>query len=263
MLSEDLIIGGYVTFTTNAKKDCNKGRPSGGLLAAAKPYFEPKLITKDENYIIIDTKIATFINCYYNPTFHVDDICEQLSELLSIIDENKVIYIVGDFNCRIDNDSIKGSKLIDYLTSENFSLLNRKLENTYISKNGNSTIDLIFTNFTNCMKEIKVHKTFIRKHQIVTVSAKIPHLKPKTIIPNTRKIDLEKLIKLKNEEHTNEKAFTADTNTLVNSINKIIQKSTIPKKKHSHKPWFDYECKQLKAECIATNQSDPDYHNKK
>lgn len=261
MVSKNLIIGGYVTFTTNAKKDGNKGRPSGSLLAAAKPHFEPKLKTKDENYIVIETNIANFINCYYNPTFQVDDICEQLSELLRIIDENKVTYIVGDFNCRIDNNSIKGTKLINYLVSENFSLLNRKLEHTYISKNGNSTIDLIFANFINCTKEIKVNKTFIRKHQVVTVSANIPHLKPKAITPNTRKIDLEKLIEHKNNEYINEKAFTADINTLVKNINEIIQESTETKKNHFHKLWFDQECKQLKAECIAANHLDPGYYN--
>lgn len=69
LVCEEIVMRGYVTFMSNAKKNTNKDRPSGGLLAAVKPHFNPTLLKKTENFIIVNTNVAIFINCYYNPTF--------------------------------------------------------------------------------------------------------------------------------------------------------------------------------------------------
>lgn len=108
-----------------------------------------------------------------------------------------------------------------------------------------------------------MNKVIIRKHQTITFSTKVPHIKPNIKVPTTRKLDPGKLLQYKHKERLNEKAFHADINTLINSINNTIKQSSLKKKKQYHKPWFDLECKQLKAECIRRNLTDPDYNNKK
>lgn len=45
---------------------------------------------------------------------------------------DKPTFIVGDFSCRIDNESAKGLNLVTFLESENFTLLNKSPEYTYI-----------------------------------------------------------------------------------------------------------------------------------
>ena len=56
----------------------------------------------------------------------------------------KPIVLYGDFNCRIDNNDSREQELTTALSFMNLHLMNDPQERTYISKNGCSTIDLIF-----------------------------------------------------------------------------------------------------------------------
>lgn len=99
-------------------------------------------------------------------------------------------------------------------------MLNSKSDFTYISTNGNSTIDLIFANIVRYTKEIKIEKSILRKHQPVILTVEVPHTKDKPKILRSRKVDLEKLVRYKAEENPNQKAFTANTSSILNCIKK-------------------------------------------
>ena len=107
----------------------------------------------------------------------------------------RAIYC-GDFNCRVDEkiDS-KGELLLEYMENNGFCNINIQ-KPTYISRNGESLIDLIFTNKPTDLQEIAIEPTILRKHQKVTStwrSSKAPSQVQKGLNKNIRKINTEKL----------------------------------------------------------------------
>ena len=98
----------YYTFNQMAK-----GRPFGGLTVYIKPYLNPELIVQTENIIFTSTSICRFLLCYFNPDTAVDEIVSCLYEVLNKHNfETRPMMIIGDFNCKVDTENIKGNTLV-------------------------------------------------------------------------------------------------------------------------------------------------------
>lgn len=249
-LCEQLKIQNYITYTSEAVKTNTKGRPSGGILAGFKPELQPILIDKNQNYIIVKTKIACFANFYFSPLMDFEDISDLIDSALNKIDKNNTIYLLGDFNCRIDNNSEKGANLTEHMANEHFKLLNNKCF-TYISPNGNSTIDLIFTNAPRFATKVKIIPTVVRKHQKIEIGIYATQITPVMIQKkSSRKLDQQLLINNCAVSKIEIKAFNANINILNDEITRVIKTSKIEPKNHYHKRWFDQECRALKKKCI-------------
>ena len=114
---------------------------------------------------------------YFNPTIDLIHVVEETAEELFALDLSKPTLVCGDFNARIDvqNDE-KAEFLVDLLEDLGFLLLNNVDDITYRCYNGESTIDLAFSNFPGCTAETeKSNKILLlRKHIPVLISCPLP-----------------------------------------------------------------------------------------
>lgn len=184
-----------------------------------------------------------------------EDISEIIDNALNKTNKNGNTYLLGDFNCRTDNNSEKGEDLIEHLSNEQFKLLNNKKRATYVSPNGNSTIDLIFTNAPRFTTGVQVLPTVIRKHQKVQIGVYATQATPVNSIKSKKRRTSRKLDPQQLEHHyaiskIETKAFNANLNTLNDEMTRIIKSSRVKIKYHPHKRWFDSECKELKRQCL-------------
>lgn len=135
---------------------------------------------------------------------------------------------------------------------------------TYFSHNGNSAIDLIFTNLPRKTSKLKVLLTVTRKHQKVTFSifeninkaSRIKKRLPKNLDQNTFSNNITK-------SHIRYTIFSDNLTNCMQTITNTITKSVVKQNfyKSKHKKWFDNDCKLLKRKCIeGLANKDPNYN---
>lgn len=121
-----------------------------GISCFLKPHlgtFSHLELTDEALIIILDT--ITILCCYFPPAMSAADFESSLFDALQFIPADTNLLVLGDFNARIDSSSLKctNSKtevLTRVLEALNLTLANEPSDLTFISGNGNSTIDLIF-----------------------------------------------------------------------------------------------------------------------
>lgn len=102
----------FYVFSQDAFKK-EKGRPSGGILIAVKPYLQPQEIRSTVNYIILRTVFDFVLTFYFPPQTDSEYLLGEVNEALSHVNFSERIIISGDFNCRIDTECEKSKELED------------------------------------------------------------------------------------------------------------------------------------------------------
>jgi len=237
---------GYYNFCSPAIQG-EAGRPSGGIDLLIKPILEPTLIRTTENSVICQTKIGRVHGYYFNPLYSIEDIIETISSDLQSIDESAIV--LGDFNCRTDNDCARGKILTDAMSNLGFSLINDPSTPTYVAKNGKSCIDLVFCN----IKRKQVKKHFIkpppqRKHALVISYLRFPGVKTKQVkrLGAIRVIDENKFLEAVSGLSLSGKISEVDI------VNETIARCAPKYKRPKYKPWFNDECMKMKMDVLAS-----------
>ncbi|CAG0893137.1 unnamed protein product [Darwinula stevensoni] len=143
---EPVELNGFYTFNSPAMKRARRGRPSGGITIAVKPFMEPSLLLKSESYVVVQTKVCNLVCCYVQPQCEVEEMLEVVLRALENINQELPTILTGDFNARSDILSDKGEALQNLLFASGYTMVNDPITPTYLCHNGKSTIDLIFTN---------------------------------------------------------------------------------------------------------------------
>jgi len=166
--------------STPATRRFQTGRASGGIAVFTnkKTTIHTEVLYTHENFIIIKTQsggtIFTIIAVYIQPNKTKDSIIRDMENYISLTKEqwpNSNLIVLGDFNAQISNipddpelfDSIwkdrkamdqkldkRGEALINAMSTYKLRVINGRVKGdedgnyTYLSSNGNSTIDLCF-----------------------------------------------------------------------------------------------------------------------
>ena len=120
--------------------------------------------------LCLRTRVLAIVACYYPPNRDVSDILDDLADGIAKLSNcGTPIVIAGDFNCRIDSGT-RGYELSSALSGIGFTCHNDPAHHTYISKQGVSTIDLVFTDSVSDHKfRVDVRPALETKHQHVSV----------------------------------------------------------------------------------------------
>ncbi len=250
-ITSQINIKDYNTYCSYANKQ-NRGRPVGGLMMAVRVSIRSKLIVANEQYIsvkIADTILTLF---YFRPEEELEEIVATINDSInSNRNINKNLIIMGDFNCRIDNGSFRGLALTESLLDQGFSLLNPPDEPTYFCHSGSSCIDLVFyRNVDITEPETNIYFDPIRKHQRLMFSFDSQVL-PERILQRRITGSLNNhMLENKIDGEFIDRCLKANdvdraSDTLMEWIKDSIKQTT--PKKHYHKPWFDSNCKLVKA----------------
>ncbi|KAJ4433004.1 hypothetical protein ANN_15261 [Periplaneta americana] len=97
------------------------------------------------------------------PDYRQEDIIDELTTALNSVPRKAPVIHAGDLNCRIDADNHKSKAVISFLEEEGLTLINKKEGKTYISFNGCSTIDLVFSNQEISRQQV-LESVVARKH---------------------------------------------------------------------------------------------------
>ena len=233
-------------------------RKEKGCAILVKGGIPHSIISKSENHITVKFQNFYAICVYFIPHTDVDKIVGCVLEYISEAASNLPIIICGDFNCRLDFGK-RGLELVDSLMRYGFHLENDPTVTTYVTSNGQSTIDLIFHN-SDLVKEPRVFNTTLRKHQRIVFQ----------ISPITGSTEqLERGPRLKRDVDAAKLVTSlalmpppnADRNRSIDDIERdliAVIKRAIPsvgKKKSFHKPWFDMECAAQKRKVLSLKKT--------
>ncbi|KAI0989620.1 hypothetical protein GJ496_009595 [Pomphorhynchus laevis] len=119
-------------------------------------------------------KVERF-GAYFPLTCSASDIIDKLSEILSNINVQQCIYILGDLNASIRvTQTNKLNMILSFLAQYNISLCHND-QVTYICFMGSSCIDLAFSNVNNITLNVDHSSEYsiLRKHKPVSVVAKL------------------------------------------------------------------------------------------
>ena len=149
-----------------------RGRPSGGIsigLNVNRNWLADKVF-QSKHMVCVRTRVLAIVACYYPPNRDVSDILDDLADGIAKLSNcGTPILIAGDFNCRIDSGT-RGHELSSALNDIGFTCHNDPAHHTYISKQGVSTIDLIFTDSVFDHKfRVDIRPALETKHQHVCV----------------------------------------------------------------------------------------------
>ncbi|KAL1446001.1 hypothetical protein WDU94_006622, partial [Cyamophila willieti] len=226
------------------------GRPVGGIALYTKPYINMNRVSINENKIIASSTFGQICYYYFNPRCEIEDIVHEITG--DIVDTEGTCLVMGDFNCRIDTENIKGQTLVEFMNSQNFSLVTDPNIKTYTAHNGSSCIDLIFlrTSRLRYLKNYSVTLDPIRKHQRVSATLKLRN----TIYKKTENINRPRRKFSITDIQQNEKIkeLTAEhIDDIITLTDILLEAASKNKPKlHHHKPWFDYDCKIAKSRAI-------------
>lgn len=166
---------------TNATKVKSRGRGSGGLVIFCDKNIQTTVLNKTNNWIFIKVRVNSSESIiiglvYFNKNFEI--LLDEFQFYLNSIPVLSKVIIGGDFNCRIGslnqlehsmlensflrndrevldkNINPQGRILTDILEEHGFVVLNGRTisdfpgQYTFVNKNGKSTPDLIWANFT-------------------------------------------------------------------------------------------------------------------
>ena len=102
LLTKPIDIEGFYSFHSLSRPPANRGRPSGGIRIACKPYLEPELIQCNESSVTIRTPYATLACCYPPPEAPPDEVAAIIESTLQDAPNDRPIILMGDFNTRLD-----------------------------------------------------------------------------------------------------------------------------------------------------------------
>jgi hypothetical protein len=244
---------GYRVFQTFATQSA-RGRPKSGIAVLVKPHLQPTMLTKSAYHVSVNTHNATVLCFYFPPTHDPDDrLLRSHAEISNAFGIRRHIIVAGDFNCRVDEFGGAGDNLINSMAARGLALVNNREETTYVSPNGRSVIDLIFTTAVKARQPVII-PTAARKHQRVTAQLLIrtarPPEKPQRL---KRELDVDKLRNHQAQHDFNRGLQTRNISVTADAIARAIVDSSkeISNYQGSHKPWFDRELRELKATTLA------------
>lgn len=261
--TQPIHIPGYQLYISNAIQE-SRGRPRGGLIIAVKNHIDSRMIEKEPNVLIVETSLATVVNCYFPPLFEEHEMVEIITGVIHKLDVKGPIIFGGDFNSRIDQNCEKGENLLHLFEINGFKNVVPSNQYTYFSHNGRSTIDLVFVNNRCTHVNTLIVNPIVRKHQQVITTfynksnqhaSKSPSLRSK---PRKRSIDQEKLYRLIWRTHIKQFIFNLEIDQCYQTLQDILkQAGKEPQYYHGkHKIWFDSECQLLKKTCLELAKVD-------
>jgi sorting nexin-29 len=214
-------------------------------------------LAKGDHYLAVETLGVIFMVAYFVPNTPMDEILMIISGALASLDPNKPMILGGDFNCRIDTGR-RGTDLSEQLYQYGFSLINERLQPTYVAPTGSSTIDLMFYRGKQQIKptHTSIHPHELRKHlqvivsweikEVVTATRRDPRL-PRKIDQRTLE---EHLIDIKTRHALEPEPD--DPDSVYDGIMRSLTAACVSTKRvQHHKPWFDGECRRLKTSLLV------------
>lgn len=246
-------VKGYYSHHVSALQG-QTGRPSGGISCLVKPWLTPtEVIHKTKNLLGVRTKVGVILCTYFPPESSSFEIIDSLSSALYKI-ENEPTILAGDFNCRIDIKSNKTEAVKTFLEQEGLLLHNDHRLPTYVSHNGTSVIDLVFSNSKVRILKQQVLRssmlTGVRKHLPVLSSLKTTW---KTM--QRRQNNQARLTRTLNIDSLKQAAYTTNQYVLrelrngqLDNAARLIEDTIkeaiepIGNFDRKSKPWFDAQC---------------------
>ena len=134
-----------------------------------------EILLKEEDQLVIKTRIATLVCLYDRPEYRAIDVVEGIQRALDVINTNEKVILAGDLNCLVDKTNGKAKIVLDYLLGVRLALVNDGKVLTYICHNGESAIDLAFVRGFRTMEQgllTSNEAALIRKHIPVKVTLK-------------------------------------------------------------------------------------------
>ena len=170
----------------------------------------------------------------------------RIGTALSKLDQDRPLILGGDMNCRIDAPGPKAKLVLRYLQETGLELVNKKDRATYISHNGKSTIDLVFTN----RKHIRpVHQStmpvVIRKHLPVETHFELPQVPQQETTPAkvSRRLALDKLEEA-GARRLEQMAVEGKLDEALEGTLEMMGNATYLRRPNTRKsqPWFNAAC---------------------
>ena len=222
----------------------NKGRPQGGITFGLHYSCDDKAETiyKTNNVLFVQLnkcKVHLLV-AYFNPKTDIIDIVEELAGCLSKTQTDRHNSIIaGDFNCRLDTTNEKGDTLVDFMLMNRLHCANDPSVETYIFKNGKSTIDLCFTNQPSLLANSNIVPSILTKHHQVLITAAVQYEKREQFGKPIRKCDMEKLFSSLTAALSTEPTLL-DAGCLLSTLQACFGNASVTRNRKS-KPWFDRE----------------------
>ena len=230
-----------------------------GICILTKQHIKVTILGKSNYHLAINIGLLNIVSFYFPPSTEVADVVLEISNVLSQISHNQSTLLCGDFNCRTDEGK-RGVELLATLKNFGFLCCNDINIPTYISPNGNSSVDLVLNNlvFPEKMTKVSILPTTERKHQRVTCEIFLPgeiqhYQQPSKPLP--RKIDSTSLIShltvLPSPDLFHQ--INGNVHQLTRTVTDIII-GAVPqpaKGNNHHKRWFDSKCLKLKKKTLS------------
>ena len=161
---DELELPGFFSISRNAVKPAI-GRPMGGLDIAVNRQLNCKVIEKYSSDHLLAVNLVesscSFVVAYFKPNTDLEDIYQELKNCLDNL--SGVIFVGGDFNARRDSGN-RGEELVHFMCQFGFICLNSAEESTFYCHNGESTIDLVFTNSPLRISSFSISPSCYTKH---------------------------------------------------------------------------------------------------
>ncbi|KAJ4444760.1 hypothetical protein ANN_06557 [Periplaneta americana] len=236
---------GFYTINALATQG-QRGRPVSGITCLIKPELAPfKIERKSPEMLIIRTRLCTIIGVYLHPNYKEEEIIDIISGGLAQSQQQELVIIAGDMNCRIDVRDHKAETVLQFLEEEGLTLINKASEKTYKGDTRSAQ---------NSSK-----KTHACRNDIYTSKGK-PNCPRNPKI--SRKLDTQMI----EQSHTQIKEAEQEIQTghidrAVNKLEHIITNATRITKpiERKAKPWFNrncYQARQLALHSALTSRSE-------
>ena len=154
----------------------DRGRPLGGVTCLINPKLPSfEILLKEEDELVIKTRIATLVCLYYRPECSAINVVEGIQRALDVIKTNEKVILAGDLNCPVNKMNGKAKIVLDYLPREGLTLVNDGKVLAYICHNGGSDIDLTFVRGFSIVEQgilTSNEAALIRKYICVRVTLK-------------------------------------------------------------------------------------------
>ena len=167
----DALLPQFFCYFSNAEKP-TRGRPIGCLSIAIHRRINCShhQVEKKRNILIMKGEYFAAAVAYFPPNTPTDQISLEICKALDTVKHSKLLILGGDFNCRLDDNSRRGSTLCRNLDKYNLSCTNDQSLRTHTCHNGSSVIDLLFiSNLHNTEDTVaRVSQCAVSKHQMVS-----------------------------------------------------------------------------------------------
>ena len=226
-----------------------------GLIIFSKPFLRPRLLSKSETHVAVQTNALTIIGFYFPPSTELDHVLLSVSEVISSVpDHAENLVVLGDFNCRLDSGH-RGECLQEMLCEQfNLLLRNDPKCKTFRGPQGSSVIDLIFSS-KRTSSEVNVVETLERRHCKLFACWPVEKEIVKTTNPKkSRNVDLDILKADESLTHVESLTESGAASAAASILSQAILSSCkiMKPRMRAHKPWFDETCRSLKQETLES-----------